>query len=484
MKVVIVGGVAGGATCAARLRRLVEHASIRVYERGEFVSFANCGLPYYVGNIIPKQNDLLQASPKLFKDRFRIDVRVNTLVTRIDRQKKEIVAQDLTTGENLVDTYDYLVLSTGANPVKPNVPGIDLDGIYSLRTIPDSEKIKGWIQEKKVKRVAIVGAGFIGLEMAESLAHLGIHVDIVEFAPQIMSVFDPEMVVDVQKHLVEKGVGLHLNEMVNGFEKSSEGLVVNTKSGTRISADMVILAIGVRPETSLAKECGLELGTLGGVKTNNRMQTSDPSIYAAGDSIETVDFVTKRPTMVPLANPANRQGRVIADNIADPKTPIVYRGVQGTSVCKVFDYVLASTGASEKTLKKLNIPYQKAHLFPFQHVSYYPGAKRMSLKVLFNPENGLILGAQCVGMEGVDKRIDVISMAIQAKQTIYDLEEVELCYSPQFGAGKDPINIAGMIGSNDLRGDQPLVHWNQLDWKQDIQLLDVRNQNEFEAFHV
>jgi NADPH-dependent 2,4-dienoyl-CoA reductase/sulfur reductase-like enzyme/rhodanese-related sulfurtransferase len=481
MKVVIVGGVAGGATCAARLRRMAESATITLYERGEFVSFANCGLPYYVGKVIAKQSDLLLASPKLFKDRFDINVAINHNVTKINRAKKEILARDLVTGKDIVDSYDYLVLSTGASPIKPNLP---LKGIFSLRNIPDSEEIKSWIHSRNVKKAVIVGAGFIGLEMAESLVNIGIKVEIVEFAPQVMNVFDSEMVVGVQKHLLEKGVGLNLSEMVTAFEQQDKNIVVKTKSGISIATDMVILSIGVKPEISLAEQCGLDLGKTGGIKTNNRMQTSDPFIFAAGDSVETTDFVTKQSVIVPLAKPANRQGRVIADNISNPNTKSVYRGVQGTSICKVFDYVLACTGASEKTLNRVGMQFDKVHLYPFNHVSYYPGATRMSLKVLYRPDDGLILGAQAVGMEGIDKRIDVISMAIQARQTIHDLEEVELCYSPQFGSGKDPINVAGMIGGNALRGDQPLAHWNQINSTKDIQLLDVRNVDEFDGGHV
>ncbi|KAI8914589.1 FAD-dependent pyridine nucleotide-disulfide oxidoreductase [Gorgonomyces haynaldii] len=481
-RVLIVGGVAGGATCAARLRRLNEHIKITVFEKGEFVSFANCGLPYYVGNVIKKKSDLLLATPTLFKDRFNIDVRVNHQVLKIDRSQKQVHIHDLVRQEKIVESYDYLVLSTGANAVRPNLPGIDLPGIYTVRNIPDTENIKQWIQDHNVKRAVVVGAGFIGLEMTESLQERGIKVDLVEFAPHIMSNFDPEMVTDVEQHIRSKGVGLHLREAVSGFEKTANGLKVLTRSGKSIDTDMAILSIGVKPDTQLAQDAQLALGATGGIKTNERMQTSDPFIYCAGDSVETHDYLTGKPAMVPLANPANRQGRVIADNIADPTTRSVYRGVQGTSICKVFDYVLASTGHSEKRLQPKQ--YEKVYLFPFNHVTYYPGATKMNLKLLFDPKDGRVLGAQAVGVQGVDKRIDVVSMAIQSKATVFDLEEAELCYSPQFGAGKDPIQVAGMLAANHVRGDQPLVHWDSLKMSEQPQILDVRNQDEFDREHI
>jgi NADPH-dependent 2,4-dienoyl-CoA reductase/sulfur reductase-like enzyme/rhodanese-related sulfurtransferase len=483
IKVVIVGGVAGGATAAARIRRLNELASIKIFEKGEYVSYANCGLPYYIGNIITDHDDLLLASPELFRGRFNISVSTKHEVTEIKRNEKIVLVKNLEKGTVFQEEYDYLVLATGAYPVKPDIPGVNSEGIFTLRSIGDSDTIKAYIDKSNVKKVAIVGGGFIGLEMAESLVHRGITVEIIERSPQVMAPFDPEMVQDVHKELKQKGVTIHFRTAVNAFEKLANGtFVVKADEGKQFNADMVILAIGVRPDIAMIKAAGIELGSLGGIKTNDRMQTSDPSIYAVGDSVETKDFITGRNVIIPLANPANRQGRVAADNIANPNTSIRYRGVQGTAICKVFDYTIGITGCSEKTLKRFEVPYEKVYLHPFHHVSYYPGAHKIALKVLFEPKTGRILGAQACGMDGVDKRIDVISMAIQSGKTMNDLEEVELCYSPQYGSAKDPINLAGMIASNMLRGDQPITHWTSTEKRE--QLIDVRSEEEHKTFHV
>lgn len=477
MRILIVGGVAGGASCAARARRLSEDAEIVLFDRGPHVSFANCGLPYFVGNVIKDEKSLLVATPELFKDRFNIAVRLRSDVISIDRTHKRIHVKDLDTGTEYDEPYDALVLSPGAAPIRPPLSGIDLPGVFALRTIPDSRKIRAWITEHKVARAVIVGGGFIGLEMAENLTGGGIKVTILEMQKQVMPPFDPEMVTGLHVHLQEKGVTLYLGDSVSGFANGSEGeLVVLTKGGLRVSTDLVILSIGVKPETTLAQSAGLEIGLRGGIRVNEHMQTSDPSIWAVGDVVEKQDMVTGEWLAIPLAGPANRQGRVAADSIMGRST--VFRPVQATAVCKVFDRVAAMTGASEKTLKRLGRPYEKIYLHPGHHVGYFPNAKPIHLKLLFDPTRGAVLGAQAVGEEGVEKRIDVIAMAIQMKATVFDLEESELCYAPQFGAAKDPVNVAGMIAVNHLRGDAPVTHWDTLAYKTGV-LLDVRDPAEF-----
>ncbi len=482
MKILIVGGVAGGASCAARARRLSEDAEIILIDRGSYVSFANCGLPYYVGDVIQDEQNLLVATPELFKNRFNIEVRLENEVTRIDRDKQTVEIKDLKTGRLYEETYDALVLSPGASPIKPSLLGIESDGIFVLRTIPDSRKIKRWIQEKKVKSAVIVGGGFIGLEMAENLARFGIQLSIIEMQTQVLPPFDPEMVSTLHSHLKSQGVSLLLGQAVSGFEKNTDAsLTVLTKGELRLKTDLVILSIGVRPEIKLAKECGLEIGQRSGIRVNDQMKTSDDHIWAVGDVVESRDFITGEWITVPLAGPANRQGRVAADTIFN--RPSRFRGIQGTAVCKVFDLVAALTGVSEKNLRRLNIPYQKVYLYPGHHADYYPNAKPIEMKVLFSPADGKILGAQAVGEEGAEKRIDIIAALIQKSGTVYDLEEAELCYAPQFGAAKDPVNMAGMLASNALRNDAPLAHWDQIDLN-NVFLLDVRNPDEYAAGHV
>lgn len=482
MKLLVIGGVAGGASCAARARRLSEEAEIILLDRGAYVSFANCGLPYYVGNVIQDEKNLLVATPELFKNRFNIEVRLGSEVTRILREKKTLEIKELKSGRVYEESYDALVLSPGASPIKPPLPGIESEGIFVLRTIPDSRKIKQWIAEKKVKSAVIVGGGFIGLEMAENLAGIGIKLSIIEMQQQVLPPFDSEMVASIHDHLKSKGVSLFLGEAVSGFEKNPDAsLTILTKNDLKIPADLVILSIGVRPETQLAKECGLEIGTRAGIRVNDQMQTSDPQIWAVGDVVESRDFVTGEWITVPLAGPANRQGRIAANHIFGRDSH--FRGIQGTAVCKVFDLVAALSGASEKTLKRLSIPYEKVYLYPGHHAGYYPNAKPIEMKLLFSPADGRILGAQAVGEEGVEKRIDVISAFIQKHATIFDLEEAELSYAPQFGTAKDPVNIAGMLASNHLSGDAPLAQWNQMDLKKSF-ILDVRNQQEYTEGHV
>ncbi|MEI8234034.1 MAG: FAD-dependent oxidoreductase [Verrucomicrobiota bacterium] len=482
-KIVIVGGVAGGASCATRCRRLDETAEILLIDRGPYVSFANCGLPYYVGDVIKDESNLLLASEALFRNRFNIEVRTHHEAVAIDREKREIEVKELATGRVYRESYDALVLSPGAAAVRPPLPGIDLPGIFILRSIPDSREIRAWIDAKQAKSAVIVGGGFIGLEMAENLAHRGLSVSVVEMLNQVMPPLDPEMAQPVQRHMEAHGIKMALGDGVAGFETNADGqLVVKTKSGAVHAGDLVILAIGVRPETALAKAAGLGLGERGGIRVDDQMRTSDPSIWAVGDAVETRDIVTNQATLIPLAGPANRQGRIAADVICGRDSH--FRGVQGTAICGVFDIAVASTGASEKALQRAGITdYEKVYLHPNQHVGYYPGAKQINLKLIFRKTDGRILGAQAVGEADVARRIDVIATAIQFGGTVYDLEEAELCYAPQFGGAKDPVNFAGMIASNALRGDNPLADWGQLG-SNGIFLLDVRDVDEFEEGHI
>jgi len=478
-KIVIVGGVAGGASCASRCRRLDENAEIVLIDRGPYVSFANCGLPYYVGGVIKDESKLLLANEALFRDRFNIEVRTQHEAVSIDRANRTVTVKELATGRTYCENYDALVLSPGAAAVRPPLPGIDLPGIFVLRTIPDSREIRSWIAEKQAKTAVVVGAGFIGLEMAENLVHRGLSVTVVEMLNQVMPPLDPEMALPVQQHMEAHGVTMALGDGVAGFAKNEAGqLTVKTQSGAAYTGDLVILAIGVRPETSLAKAAGLALGERGGIRVNDQMQTSDPAIWAVGDAIETRDIVTGQAALVPLAGPANRQGRIAADAICGRDSR--FRGVQGTAICGVFDIAVASTGASEKALRRAGVTdFDKVYLYPAHHVGYYPGAKQMNLKVLFRKSDGRILGAQAVGEADIARRIDVIATAIQFGGTVFDLEEVELCYAPQFGGAKDPVNYAGMIASNAIRGDNPLADWSQLG-SDEAYLLDVRDPDEFE----
>ena len=487
-RILIVGGVAGGASCAARARRMSEKAEIVIFERGPYVSFANCGLPYYVGDVITDERDLLIATPDLFKKRFNIEVRVRSEVRSIDREKHEIEVKDGETGKVYRERYDALVLAPGAAPVRPPSPGIDLPGIFSLRTIPDSRQIREQIAERKAKRAVVVGGGFIGLEMTENLVRRGISVTIVEMLPHVMPPIDPEMAVPIQEHLTANGVSLCLGDAVAGFEQNpgENTISVITKSGRRYVCDMVLLAIGVRPETALAREAGLEIGRLGGIRVDDQMRTGDRRIWSVGDAVEVRDSISGEWTLLALAGAANRQGRIAADVILGREAR--FRGVQGTMVCKVFDITVAATGLSEKSLNRLKLSgreqhYEKIYLHPGHHANYYPGARPITIKLVFSTEGGKILGAQAVGEEGVEKRIDVIAMAIQKGATVFDLEEAELCYAPQFGAAKDPVNVAGMIAANVLRGDAPVAHWADAKSRQSY-VLDVREPREFAFGHV
>ncbi len=482
-RVVIVGGVAGGATCAARLRRLDESAEIVVLDRGEYVSFANCGLPYYVGDVIRDEEKLLLASPPLFRERFNIDVRTRHEVLAIDRVAGELVVRDLATDSEYREPYDALVLSPGAAPVRPPLPGVDLPGIFTLRSIPDSRDIRSWIASRKPRRAVVVGGGFIGLEMAENLANRGIKITIVEMMNQLMPPLDMEMAEYVHEHLYACGVRLHMGDGIAGFELSDRGdLVVRTQAGAAIESDLVILAMGVRPETKLAREAGLEIGERGGIRVDAQMRTSDPRIWAVGDAVEVRNAVTGLCELIPLAGPANRQARVAADAICGRTTR--FRGVEGTAVCGTLGLTVALTGATEKALHRSGMKgFRAVWLHASQHVGYYPGAQPIHMKLLFRAADGLVLGAQAVGREGVERRIDAIALAIQMKATVFDLEEAELCYAPPYGAAKDPVNLAGMVAANVLRGDVDLAPWGELG-ATDAFLLDVRDPQEFLADSV
>ncbi len=481
-RVLIVGGVAGGASCAARLRRLDESVEIVMFDRGPYVSFANCGLPYYVGNVIADERKLLVASREMFRERFNVEVHTDTEVIAIDRDAHAITVRDAHTEVSRMEPYEVLVLSPGAAPIRPSLPGVDLPGVFAVRTIPDSRRIRSWISDHNATRAVVVGGGFIGLEMVENLIHRELSVAVLEKLPQVMPPLDPEMAVPLMEHLASRGVTLHLGDGLARIEKSGGSLAVISEAGARLPADLVILAIGVRPETALAKECGLAIGARGGIIVDQQMRTSDPKIWAVGDVVEVPDVLTGQETVLPLAGPANRQGRIAAASIAGRRAS--FRGVQATAVVGVLGLTVASTGASEKGLRRAGVTrFEKIYLHPGQHAGYYPGAHPIHLKLIFSVPDGRILGAQAVGEEGVEKRIDVIATAIQFNGTVHDLAEAELCYAPQFGAAKDPVNLAGMLAENALNGDMPLAAWSELE-RTDALLLDVREPNEFAAGHI
>jgi NADPH-dependent 2,4-dienoyl-CoA reductase/sulfur reductase-like enzyme/rhodanese-related sulfurtransferase len=481
-RVVIVGGVAGGASCATRLRRLDESAEIVVFERGPFVSFANCGLPYYVGNVIESERALLVASPGLFKQRFNIDVHIHSEVTRIDREPRLVRVRDVQTGVERAEHYDVLVLAPGAAPIRPALPGLDRPGVFAVRSIPDSRLIRSWIADRGATTAVVVGGGFIGLEMVENLVHRGLAVTVLEKLPQVMPPLDPEMAAPIRDHLIDHGVRLHLGDGLARIDEGAAALTVVAESGATFRADLVILAIGVRPEIHLAAAAGLDIGARGGIVVDAQMRTSDPHVWAVGDAVEVPDVVTGQETVLPLAGPANRQGRVAAESIAGRATS--FRGVQATAVVGVMGLTAASTGASEKGLRRAGVTeFEKVYLHPGHHAGYYPGARPIHLKLLFSTRDGRILGVQAVGLKGVEKRIDVIATAIQFGGTVHDLAAAELCYAPQFGAAKDPVNLAGMLAENVLNGDMPVADWLAID-RSDALILDVREPQEFSAGHV
>ena len=482
MKIIIVGGVAGGATAAARIRRNDETAEIVLVERGQYISFANCGLPYHISGIIEEREQLLVTSEQAFKDRYRVDVRSRTEAIAIDRKAKTMRLRDLTTGEETDESYDKLLLSPGAEPVRPKLPGIESPRVFGLRNIPDLDRIMAHLKEHNPRRAVVIGGGFIGIEVAENLHDKGIFTTLIEGADQILTPLDYEMAAIVHSHMRDKNVELYLNDKVEQFEDKDDHTVVYLGSGRRLQADLVVLAIGVRPETTLARAASLDLGTTGGIKVNDHLQTSDADIYAVGDAIEVTQTISGQQVLIPLAGPANRQGRMAADNIIFGNKR-EYRGTQGTSILKAFDLAAATTGLNEKQLKAADIPFLTCITHSGSHASYYPGAKQISLKLLFT-EEGKILGAQAVGADGADKRIDVISTAIHGGLTVYDLAELELAYAPPFGSAKDPINIAGYVGINVLNHSHELIEWRELreslDAKDpDLQLIDVRTAEEF-----
>ncbi|AXT72633.1 FAD-dependent oxidoreductase [Vibrio sp. dhg] len=498
-KILIVGGVAGGASAAARARRLSEDAEIIMFERGPFVSFANCGLPYHIGGDIQERSKLLLQTPESFLARFNVDVRVMNEVVSVNRQDKTIVVKNLIDGSEYEEAYDFLLLSPGAGPIVPPIPGLDNHLTHSLRNIPDMDRIIETIQMNKPEHATVVGGGFIGLEMMEAFHQLGIKTSLIEMADQVMTPVDREMAGFAHAEIRDKGIDLKLgvalesvqfvpNEHVASFDSGEsekhqhlEGeLELTLNNGEKLTTDILIMAIGVRPETKLAQEAGLEIGALGGISTNEYMQTSDPSIYAVGDAVEEKDFVTGEPTLVPLAGPANRQGRMAADNMLGRSE--TYQGTQGTAICKIFDLAVASTGKNEKQLKRAGIDYDKVYVHTASHASYYPGAEVVSFKMLFDPKSGKILGAQAVGKDGIDKRIDVMAVAQRAGMTVEQLQHLELTYAPPYGSAKDVINQAAFVANNIIKGDATAIHYDEMDSLTDDQvLLDVRNPGELES---
>ena len=480
MKLIIIGGVAGGASAAARARRLSEDAEIIVFERGPDVSFANCGLPYYIGGEISERNKLLVSTAERLRTRFRLDVRTGMSVEAIDRRAKKVRVRDVNSGREYEESYDKLILAPGAAPLRPPLPGLELPGIFTLRNLQDVDRIKQRV-DQGIKRAIVVGAGFIGLELVENFVRRGLSTTLIELNDQVLPPLDKEMTTPISQKLIERGVTLLLNQSAEGFQALPDGIGVRLKSGEQLTAELVVLGIGVRPENKLAVDAGLEVGPRGGIRVNEHLQTADPDIYAVGDAIEVKDVISGDATQIPLAGPANRQGRIAADHVFGRSSR--YRGTQGTAIVGIFDLTAAMTGSSEKLLRRSNRPFHKIYVHPAHHAGYYPGAKAMVIKLLFEPETGRILGAQAVGSDGVDKRIDILSVAIQAGMTVYDLEEMELAYSPQYGSAKDPINMAGFVASGLLRGDHPQIDVEKLLAMPETErpyLVDVRTPQEFE----
>lgn len=485
MKLLIVGGVAGGASAAARSRRLSEDAEIIVFERGPDVSFANCGLPYYIGGEIAERDKLLVTTPERLRSRFKLDVRTRSSVEAINRSAKTVRVRDLASGREYEESFDKIILATGAAPFRPSIPGFDLPGVFTLRSLQDTDHIKERI-DRGVKQAVLLGGGFISLELAENFVRRGISTTMVEKNDQILTPFDREMTKPIVEELANKGVTILLGQTAEAIEQTADGLVVCLNSGKKLPAQLAIFGIGVRPENKLAIEAGLEVGPRGGIRVNDHLQTSDPDIYAVGDAIEVKDVVSGDHTQVPLAGPANRQGRIAADNVFGRS--MTYRGTQGTAILGFFDRTAAMTGASEKALRRCNRPFRKIYIHPTHHAGYYPGADAMSLKLLFDPTTGKVLGAQAVGGAGVDKRIDVLAVAIQAGMTVFDLEEMELAYAPQYGSAKDPINMAGFVAGGLLRGEHPQVDVEAVlaapAGEKPFFLLDVRTPQEFSSGHI
>lgn len=510
-RILIVGGVAGGASCAARIRRLYEDCEIIIFEMGSYVSFANCGLPYFIGDVIVEEDKLLVATPALFENRFNIRVCTDTQVLAINRQAQSISVRDLKSGTQRQEAYDALVISTGSQSVWPDIHGLDLPGVHVLRTIPDSRQIRA--QLANIKRAVVMGAGYLGLELAENLKKRDVQVTVLQAGEQVMSNLDPEMAKYVGRHLTEHGIDLRLSSQAAAIKQNDDqSLTVTLQSGEQLTVDAVMVSVGVKPRSELAQQCGLKIGDHGGIRVNEYLQTNDPSIWAVGDVVEVKNIITGAWQLFPMAGPANKQGRLAATDIVRKKIStlpaVPYRGIQGTTVCGLFGLTVATTGINEKTLKNATtIEYEKVYLHPSNHVGYYPGAKPIRIKLLYDARSGKILGAQALGEAGVARRIDVIATFIQMDGTVYDLEEAELCYAPQFGATKDPVNLAGMIAANHLRGNHPLAKWEQLvethtqvsEDQDDVsqmlsfimddpfakaQLVDVRTEAEFQRKHI
>lgn len=482
-KVLIVGGVAGGASAAARLRRLDEQAEIILFERGEHISFANCGLPYYIGGEITERSALTLQTPESFRARFRVDVRVQNEVVGIDPVGKRVTVNNRKTKETYTESYDQLVLSPGAEPIRPPFEGANGDKVFTLRNIPDTYRIKDYIDTHKPKTAVVVGGGYIGVEMAENLTHSGVKVTIVELADHVIAPLDYEMACDVHGHMREKGVTLMLGQGVTAIADVGETLKITLNDG-ELYADMAVLSVGVRPESGMAKAAGLSVNARGAILVNEHMQTSNPDIYAVGDAVEITDLVTGQSGYIPLAGPANKQGRIAADNIAGIQS--VYKGTQGTGILKCFDLTVGTTGITEQRARQLGLDYEKSYTYSASHASYYPGAVNMSVKLIYENGTGRILGAQIVGFDGVDKRIDILATAMRAGLTVTDLTELELAYAPPFSSAKDPVNMAGFVAQNVIEGRVKLFHWNDVEHLQQndgVTLLDVRTAAEYQNGH-
>lgn len=485
MKTIIIGGVAGGATTVARLRRQDENAEIILFERGEYISYANCGLPYYIGNTITSRDALFVQTVDGFKNRFKIDIRVKTEVTAINKKEKNITAKDLTTGEVYTDKYDKLVISTGAEPIKPPIEGIDNNKIFSLRNVPDMDKIKKYVNDNNIQKAVVIGGGFIGLEMVENLHQLGIEISLIERNNQVMTPIDYSMAAIVHQELKNKNISLFFNENVIGFEDDNDSINVKLESKKTVNTDMVILSIGVKPETKLSQDAGLEHGSFGGIKVNEYLQTSDKDIYALGDAIEVWNPVIDKYMPIPLAGPANKQGRIVADNLTEGNQ-YKYIGTIGTSIAKVFDLTVATTGVSAKVLERENIAYIDSYTHSGSHAGYYPKALPMSIKISFSPKDGRLLGAQVVGFDGVDKRIDLFASVIKKNGNIHDLMEIEHAYAPPYSSAKDPVNIAGFVADNILKQKVKIVQWHELSLldPNDYFLIDTRTKDEHEMGYI
>lgn len=485
MKIVIVGGVAGGATAAARIRRLNEKAEIIIIERSLYISYANCGLPYYIGDVIKNKNELTLQTPKSFWDRFHIDVRTRNEVIQIDTEKKIVIVKNLEDGSIYEETYDKLILSPGAKPVRPSMEGIDNERIFSLRTVKDTLNIKEYIKYNHVKKVTVIGGGFIGIEMAENLSHLGLQVTLVEYANHLLAPLDVDMASIIHNLMNEKGIKLMLNTAVTGFVECDDKIITQTSDGCEIESEVVILSMGVVPETDLAREAGLELGIKGSIVVNEQMETSKKDIYAVGDAVEIKHFVTNQKALISLAGPANKQARIAANNICGINSK--YKGAQGSSVIKLFDLTIATTGINEGQAVSLGIDYDKVVLTPASHASYYPGGQSMTMKVIFEKNTLKILGAEIVGYNGVDKRIDVLATAIRANMTGLDLIDLDLAYAPPYSSAKDPVNMAGYMIENLVTEKIKQFHWHDLENlvnRNDVFLLDTRTKEEFDTGHI